>query len=206
MLNSLGQTLLKITSPGIPAFYQGSELWDFRLVDPDNREPVDFTSRVGLLKRLKQYGQAKSIDFARELHANWRDGRIELFLIWKALTFRRTFCQLFSLGDFRRVEVIGGRSENVVAFLRHYVSDWALVIAPQWLAGLSGGIDLDGQELFWKGASIALPADAPPSWENAFTCEELHSEVREGQKSFLIGNLLRHFPAALFKVQFHKNS
>jgi (1->4)-alpha-D-glucan 1-alpha-D-glucosylmutase len=197
MLNSLSQTLLKITSPGVPDFYQGSELWDFRLVDPDNRGPVDFTSRMGLLKRLKQLGGAKSIDFARELHANWRDGRIKLFLIWKALTFRRTFCQLFSQGDFRRVEVIGGRSENVVAFLRHFGSDWVLVIAPKWLSGHSGGIDSDGQELFWKGASIALPADAPPSWENVFTCEQLQSDVREGQKSLLIGNLLRNFPVAL---------
>jgi (1->4)-alpha-D-glucan 1-alpha-D-glucosylmutase len=206
MMNSLSQTLLKIASPGIPDFYQGSELWDFRLVDPDNREPVDFTSRIGLLQRLKQFGHAKSVDFARELQANWRDGRVKLFLIWKALTFRRTFCQLFSHGDFRRVEVIGGRSENVVAFLRHYGSDWALVIAPKWLAGPTAEIDLDGQERFWKDDCITLPADAPPSWDNVFTGEQLLSDVRNGQKSLLIGNLLRYFPVALLRSSFIKTA
>jgi (1->4)-alpha-D-glucan 1-alpha-D-glucosylmutase len=197
MLNSLGQTLLKITSPGIPDFYQGSELWDFRLVDPDNREPVDFTSRIGLLQRLKQLGRANSIDFTQELYANWRDGRIKLFLIWKALIFRRTFCELFSHGDFRRVEVVGGHSENVVAFLRYYGDDWALVVAPKWLARPSAGIVPDGQERFWKGASIALPTDAPSSWDNIFTGERLQSDVRADQKSLLIENLLRYFPVAL---------
>jgi maltooligosyltrehalose synthase len=94
---------------------------------------------------------------------------------------------------------MGNRSENVVAFLRHYGSDWALVIAPKWLAGPTAEIDLDGQERLWKDDCITLPADAPPSWKNVFTCEELNSEVREGQKSFLIGNLLRHFPVALLR-------
>lgn len=197
MLNSLGQTLLKITSPGIPDFYQGSELWDFRLVDPDNRGPIDFTSRIGPLQRLKQGSQTKSIDFAQELFVNWRDGRVKLYLIQKALIFRRTFSQLFSNGDFRRVDIMGERSENVVAFLRHHGSNWALVVAPKWLAGPDAGIDLDGQERFWKDASISLPADAPPSWHSVFTGEQLHSDIQRGQKSLFIRNLLRYFPVAL---------
>jgi (1->4)-alpha-D-glucan 1-alpha-D-glucosylmutase len=206
MLNSLSQTLLKIASPGIPDFYQGSELWDFRLVDPDNRGPIDFRSRIGLLQRLKQHDQTKSIDFAQELFANWRDARIKLYLIRNALIFRRTFCQLFSNGDFRRIEAIGDRSANVIAFLRHYGSDWALVIAPKWLAGPHVGIEPDGQERFWKNAFIALPADAPPSWENVFTGEQLQSDIRGSQKSLLIRNLLRNFPVALLSSSFVKKA
>ena len=206
MLNSLSQTLLKIASPGIPDFYQGSELWDFRLVDPDNRGPIDFRKRIGLLQRLKEHDQTKSIDFAQELFANWPDARIKLYLIRTALIFRRTFCQLFSNGDFRRVEAIGDRSANVIAFLRHYGSDWVLVIAPRWLAGPHAGIDLDGQERFWKDAFIALPADAPPSWDHVFTGEQLQSDIRGGHKSLLIGNLLRYFPVALLSSSFMKKA
>src|SRR5258707_6459895 len=98
MVNGLAQTLIKIISPGIPDFYQGSELWDLRLVDPDNRQPVDFAKRVSMLAALKQ--SEASASQASELAGHWEDGRTKLYAIWKALNFRRERPELFSKGDF----------------------------------------------------------------------------------------------------------
>jgi (1->4)-alpha-D-glucan 1-alpha-D-glucosylmutase len=95
MVNGLSQTLLKIVSPGIPDFYQGSDLWDLRLVDPDNRQPVDFALRTSILKALRQQ-PSQSVSFAAELTQHWQDGRIKLYAIWKALNFRRKRPELFS--------------------------------------------------------------------------------------------------------------
>src|ERR1700674_1140815 len=116
MLNSLSQTLLKITAPGVPDFYQGSELWDFRLVDPDNRGTVDFARRIELLNSLKQNLSREKTEFVGELLKNWTDGRIKLYLILKALGFRQEFSQLFTDGDFVPAEISGERSENVTGF------------------------------------------------------------------------------------------
>src|ERR1700680_3323616 len=116
MLNSLSQTLLKITAPGVPDFYQGSELWDLRLVDPDNRGTVDFARRIEVLKSLNQNATRETAGFARELLKNWRDGRIKLYLIAKALRFRQEFSKLFTDGEFVPAEISGERSEHATAF------------------------------------------------------------------------------------------
>jgi len=115
MLNGLSQTLLKIFSPGIPDFYQGSELWDLRLVDPDNRQSVDFAERQSMLESVRQGTASGALSFSSELIKNWRDGRIKLYLIWKALTFRREHRVLFDRGDFAPVDVIGTRKRNGAA-------------------------------------------------------------------------------------------
>ena len=89
-INSLGQSLLKVLSPGVPDLYQGTELWDLSLVDPDNRRPVDFSTRIKLLDELKGHELGGPEGFAKELLANWRDGGIKLYLLSEALEFRRT--------------------------------------------------------------------------------------------------------------------
>src|SRR5262249_16121717 len=92
MVNSLSQTLLKITAPGIPDFYQGSELWDLALVDPDNRRPVDFAQRHALLDSLMARVRDESADLAplcAELLKDWPDGRVKLYVTHRALTLRR---------------------------------------------------------------------------------------------------------------------
>src|SRR6202140_833378 len=105
MLNSLSQTLLKITAPGVPDFYQGSELWDLRLVDPDNRGTVDFVRRIELLNSLKRNSSPETTGFAADLLKNWTDGRIKLSLISKALKCRQDFSELFTDGDFVPAEI-----------------------------------------------------------------------------------------------------
>ena len=110
-INSLSQTLLKLTSPGVPDFYQGNEIWDFSLVDPDNRRAVDYEQRQKMLDSL---GQATP----EELLGNWRDGRIKLFLTQRLLIFRRENPALFAQGSYEPLELSGEFASSCVAFAR----------------------------------------------------------------------------------------
>lgn len=198
MINSLSQTLLKIASPGIPDFYQGSELWDFRLVDPDNRQPVDFAKRRAMLAGLKEMDQSRSFSVPEELTQNWQDGRIKLYLIWKALTFRREHDQLFSNGSFSQAEVQGKRRENVSGFLRHRAKDWAMIVVPRWLvARPHETVSPSHHDRFWADTEIRLQTGAPAIWRNVLTGEEMQSNILRGQRSLAVASLLRRFPVAL---------
>jgi (1->4)-alpha-D-glucan 1-alpha-D-glucosylmutase len=194
MVNGLSQALLKIISPGIPDFYQGSELWDLRLVDPDNRQPVDFAKRSTMLAGLKEQPES-SVSFAGRLTDHWQDGQIKLYAIWKALNFRREASELFSKGDFLQLEATGPRAEHILAILRRYRREWALIVAPRWLARTKAtrmGYDSDS---FWSETRIRLPDAAPKFWENIFTGENFATVGSQG--SLAIGEMLLHFPVAL---------
>lgn len=194
MVNGLTQTVLKIISPGIPDFYQGSELWDLRLVDPDNRLPVDFSQRVDMLAVLRQQEKPSAL-FAAELTRHWQDGRIKLYTIWKALNFRRERPALFCDGDFLELKTSGPLAEHILAILRRHNHECALFVAPRWLARARETRKIEPDSLF-KETSIQLPAGAPALWENLFTGETLASNKRL-QKSLVIGEMLKHFPVAL---------
>ena len=197
MLNSLSQTLLKITAPGVPDFYQGSELWDLRLVDPDNRGTIDFARRVKLLNAVKQNGGQEPVQFAKELRKNWTDGRIKLYLIWKALVFRQRFNELFSNGDFVAAEVFGKRAENVTAFFRVSQKHSALIIAPKWLAASVMEQDWNAPQPFWENTTIALPDYVTAAWRNVLTGEPVNA-LRNGHRgSIRVADAVRHFPVAL---------
>jgi (1->4)-alpha-D-glucan 1-alpha-D-glucosylmutase len=197
MVNGLTQALVKIFSPGIPDFYQGSELWDLRLVDPDNRQPVDFEKRASLLATFKRQSEAAA-SFARTLAQNWQDGAVKLFAIWKALEFRRARPKLFSAGDFHELEIAGQRAAHVLAILRHYKNDWALLIAPRWLARAkqeAGATDLTN---LWTDVTIGLPKAAPIAWANIFTGEKIKS-INARQKTIGVTEALNNFPLALLR-------
>ena len=199
MLNGLSQTLLKIVSPGIPDFYQGSELWDFRLVDPDNRQPVDFITRDQSLKALRNPATSLCDSLPEQLVRNWRDGRIKIYLIWRALTYRRERTQLFSGGDFVQIGAHGRRKENIAAFLRHHRKDWALVVTPRWLARSSAASNAVDADHLWGNTSIRLDSGTPISWHNCFTGERIATQAVRGRRSLRIRELLRRFPVALLR-------
>jgi len=196
MLNSLSQTLLKIAAPGVPDFYQGSELWDLRLVDPDNRGTVDFARRIKLLTSLKQNASREAAGFAGELLKNWTDGRIKLYLISKALKCRQDFSELFTDGDFVPAEVSGERSQNVTAFFRFSENQQALVLAPKWLAGSGLEQNPSAQGRFWGNTSILLPDNVAASWRNVLTGDSLPAE-RNQNTGLSVSSALKNFPVAL---------
>ena len=123
-INSLSQTLLKLTAPGVPDIYQGNEIWDLSLVDPDNRRAVDYDARRKLLSGLAGASP-------EEMLANWKDGRIKLFLTHKLLQYRRAHFDLFANGDYLPVQSTGKFAESVFAYARNHGGQTLLVIAPR---------------------------------------------------------------------------
>jgi len=161
-MNSLSRLLLKLTSPGVPDIYQGTELWDFSLTDPDNRRPVDYENRVHALEWIEKHGRPK------ELLRWWQDGRIKMFVLWKSLTFRREHAEVFMEGEYLPIEVSGRRAENVIAFARHLGDKWILVVVPRLMSQLTkAGTPALGR--VWADTVLQLPPQAPHQWRNVFT-------------------------------------
>lgn len=135
MLNGLAQTALKMTCPGIPDIYQGSELWDFNLVDPDNRRPVDFDRREALLAGIRaRRGEGERIPFVEDLRDRWPDGRIKLYLISTLLRIRQRFPQLFLQGQYQPLKVEGPLEERVCAFQRAEKAAHLIVVVGRFFA------------------------------------------------------------------------
>jgi (1->4)-alpha-D-glucan 1-alpha-D-glucosylmutase len=169
--NGLAQTLVKITAPGVPDFYQGTELWDLSLVDPDNRRPVDWALRRRALDELIAAARAAAdrAAFAEELVKSKEDGRIKLFVIREALACRRALAALFQQGEYRALEAEGPLAEHVCAFARLAGGQAVLTVVPRLLARRG----LDGAPLgraYWEDAtSLVLPPDAGTTFINPMT-------------------------------------
>ncbi len=133
VLDSLSQLALKIALPGIPDFYQGSEFWDFSLVDPDNRRPVDFAARAQALPALSTQADM------RALARTWLDGRIKLALMHRLLVFRRSLADVFAAGDYRPLTVAGAHRDHVIAFARCRGEDAVIVVVGRHFAALTDG-------------------------------------------------------------------
>lgn len=196
--NALAQVLLKITSPGVPDVYQGTELWDFSLVDPDNRRPVDFQRRMAFLAELKRREAHNLASLLRELLAHPEDGRLKLYLTYKALTFRRAQRTLFLSGDYWPLTVSGRRREHLVAFLRQHGEQYALIAVPRLLFSLApSGKPPTGRQL-WRDTMLQLPEEAPQRWSNVLTAETLViPNDDQGRKKVQVSDLLRRLPVAM---------
>ncbi len=158
-INGLAQALLKIASPGVPDFYQGSELWNFWMVDPDNRGPVDYRRRVELLESLHMREAAGRERLAEELAGSPEQDEAKLYVVAKALEQRRLQPELFAEGEYLPLEVAGAHARNVCAFARRRRNEWAVVATPLWLTQVAG----------WKDTALTLPPEAPHLWSNVFT-------------------------------------
>jgi (1->4)-alpha-D-glucan 1-alpha-D-glucosylmutase len=145
-INSLTQTLLKLTSPGVPDIYQGNEIWEFSLVDPDNRRPVDYQRRRGMLESL-----AKSKP--EELLQNWPDGRIKMFLTQRALRFRNEQVDLFARGNYLPLKASGPLADSCIAFARELNGKWIAVVAPR----LSSRVGFPPIGDSWKNTFVEFP-------------------------------------------------
>jgi (1->4)-alpha-D-glucan 1-alpha-D-glucosylmutase len=197
MINGLGQTLLKITAPGVADFYQGSELWDFRLVDPDNRGPIDFAKRDAALKSIASSEADARGGLVRDLIEHWTDGRIKLYLIWKALAFRNAHHDLFTEGEFIPLESTGCYAQSIVAFLRKSSSSSALVAVPRWLSKVPRNND---RTFDWCDTRLLLPAGSASQWSNVLTQNRVIARARDGASCLMIDELFRDVPVALLEA------
>ncbi|MGH8011045.1 MAG: malto-oligosyltrehalose synthase, partial [Candidatus Binataceae bacterium] len=158
MLNSLSQILLKISIPGVPDFYQGTELWDLSLVDPDNRRPVDFAERRRMLEMICADGITNRAELARELFMHAQDGRVKIYVIKRALEFRNAHRDLFAEGDYVPLEVTGKRRNHVVAFMRTLGDDQAIVAAGRFFLKLDK-LDEVTEPRTWRDAFVRIPRE-----------------------------------------------
>jgi (1->4)-alpha-D-glucan 1-alpha-D-glucosylmutase len=201
LYNSLSQTLLRITAPGVPDTYQGTELWDFSLVDPDNRRPVDYECRQQLLRDL-QRAAAPGQDLLKlvdGLVAAKEDGRIKLYTTYRALHCRRDRPGLFSAGEYLPLAVTGEKAGHLFAFARRTEQASAVVAVPRLLTRLTTGAHQPplGRGV-WRDTRLLLTGtDAAMRWRNVFTGEVLSSAAFEGQRALAAGEILAHFPVAL---------
>lgn len=203
MVNSLAQTLIKMTAPGVPDFYQGTEVWDFSLVDPDNRRPVDFAGRAALLAGLRERIAAGDLaELARELVEHWADGQIKLYTIHRALTYRRGAPDLFRMGDYVPLQTGGQAAEHICAFARRREARITLTVVPRLtarLTDLGARLPLGGE--VWSDTCVALPQDFPEGpYHNMFTGAEVGVSRKDGGVALAVGEVLAGFPVALLEA------
>ena len=192
MINSLAQTLIRIGSPGVPDIYQGSELWNFSLVDPDNRQPVDFALRRRLLAEVQSASHADMLE-------HWVDGRVKLFTVSRALRFRREHRELFLAGEY---EPLTGDVDDphVIAFSRRRDGEEAIVVVPRFLAAMMGGIPKSPLGLErWRMASVRLPRRLSKArLKNVFTNESVEPLIHRDVPWLLLSNAFQSWPVAMF--------
>jgi len=194
--NSLSQLVLKIASPGAPDFYQGTELWSLTLVDPDNRQSVDFGLRQRLLADLQaRDGAGSRAELLRELLEHRQDGRVKLFTTWQALLTRRKWPELFTAGEYLPLEVRGTHAERLIALARRRSGELAIAAVPRLTArvcGFGGPPPLAGA---WGDTVVVLPPEirGRSGLVDCFT-QRQYSLATESLRA---AELLEQFPAAL---------
>ena len=188
MLSSVAQTLLKAAAPGIPDFYQGTELWSLTLVDPDNRRPVDFTARAELLAQIAPALDTPTPEAVRALFDDWEDGRVKLYLITQALRLRRAHPDLFTHGEYIPVHAVGTHADRVVAFARRQGDEWCLTVVPRITMPLADGGQLPIGDV-WGDTQLDPPDGLPLVWRNVITAET--------PESLNIADIFAHVPVFL---------
>ncbi|HEX8696540.1 MAG TPA: malto-oligosyltrehalose synthase [Longimicrobium sp.] len=198
MVNALAQTLVKLTAPGVPDVYQGQEIWDFSLVDPDNRRPVDYGVRRRMLAELKARLVEDDLrELCRELVERWEDGRIKLYVTHAALALRQALPDVFGEGGYVPLAASGEKARHAFAFARRAGGEAAVTVVPRLVAGLTREHDfaLPAAKL-WKGTAVEVPAGR---WRSVFTGEELHARERGAAAELPLERVFAHFPVALLE-------
>jgi maltooligosyltrehalose synthase len=201
-VNSLSQLLLKMTLPGVPDFYQGTELWDFNLVDPDNRRPVDFEARCALVEELHSVASTDFAHCAAQVGSMWPDPRVKLLVTMRCLALRNQWPDVFTRGDYLPLVASGPAADHIVAFARRTDDRCAISIAPRHVQDLrsdaadhaEGGPNFD-----WGETRIVLPAEMSRvrSWwcQLSGRAAEIHDS--ETEPAIKIAALLEVLPVAL---------
>ena len=195
LINSLAQTTWKLTVPGLPDFYQGTELWDFSLVDPDNRRPVDYEARQQALACLQRAHRRDPERLCGQLLARLGSGEAKLYLIWRLLALRRDFGPIFTEGDYQPLEASGPGADHVVAYARTAPSGRIVVVAPRLPYRLTDGASLPVGTA-WSQTFIDLSSleRLGPSVE---WLSQLELDLGR-QPHVAVGELLARFPVAVW--------
>lgn len=191
MLNSLAQVIIKIASPGVPDFYQGSELWDLRLVDPDNRGKIDYNIRSRYLDYICEQEENDVPALVGELWETWHDGRIKLFLIHRLLKARKKMKELFSSGEYIPLDATGRFRDSVVAFMRMNSEQAAIAVAPRFLADFVPEGMLPAGDI-WEDTSLIIPGDFHCTMEDSVTGHQITLDNK-----VMLSKVMTVFPGVL---------
>jgi malto-oligosyltrehalose synthase/4-alpha-glucanotransferase len=200
IINALSQLVLKFTCPGIPDIYQGTELWDLSLVDPDNRRPVDFEVRAAWLKELEN--APKFLEIWKERNS----GKLKLWLLQRLLKIRTANTELFVSGSYVPIEVTGKYKKHLIAFLRKASDQAILVVVPLGLASISKHLDTESGTFNWEDTELLLPNDTFTFYENLLSNEKGNIDVLVPR--ILVNSILNSQPIGLlhFKANLAKRA
>lgn len=199
MMNSLSQLTLKMAAPGVPDIFQGSEVWDLNLVDPDNRRPVDFAARQQKLSDICSSITNASpccakLNMAKQLLADWKTGAVKLFVTAQGLGLRRRQASLFLRGDYQPLTISGPKASNIVAFARTLEGNAVIAVAPRLVTGVTGfegGLPI-GE--VWSDTELEIGGWASQPLHNIFTGQEVQPRLGGRVR---IQDLFNAFPVAL---------
>ncbi|HKR80739.1 MAG TPA: malto-oligosyltrehalose synthase [Nitrospira sp.] len=204
LYNSISQLVVKIAAPGVPDFYQGTELWSFHLVDPDNRGPVDYGVRSAMTEELRakmeRLGPDRA-DFARELFEQAHDGRVKMYTIMAGLEHRRLHPALFQQGEYLQLECGGSRKVHICAFARLYQHEALVTVVPRLVASLNP----DSKHppigaAVWEDSWIAAPPwPTLGEFRHVLTGEIITAESLNGRRVLPLAKVLNHAPVALLE-------
>jgi (1->4)-alpha-D-glucan 1-alpha-D-glucosylmutase len=200
LLNGLSQTLLKLTLPGVPDTYQGSETWTFSLVDPDNRRPVDYPARRAMLEALQAACRDRDEHTALlgELLDHLADGRAKLYLTWRILELRRRMPDFFRHADYVGLPADGTRSDNVVAFARHHAGHSIVCAAARRYRGLIEGPEERPCGTAWSDTVLTLPGGkARRRFRDLLSGATVDAPAIDGGTALACVELFAHWPVAL---------
>jgi (1->4)-alpha-D-glucan 1-alpha-D-glucosylmutase len=201
IFNSLSQTLLKITAPGVPDFYQGTEVWNLSLVDPDNRRPVNYEHNRGLLDSIKAGEEESPATLVDELTRQPEDARLKLYLTRRALRFRLKERELFAAGDYVALRALGARARHVISFARRLQAKEAIVIAGRFFTRLCGARQLPVGTRAWRDTVVLLGDKVAVGtiYRDALTGRRFRAVDYNGTSALILLDVLAHLPVALLE-------
>jgi maltooligosyltrehalose synthase len=175
----------------VPDTYQGTELWDFSLVDPDNRRPVDYAAREAMLRKLQRRDASQLLD-------NWQDGGIKMLVTARLLDLRKRRAAWFEGATYRAVDVRGSHRSSVCAFMRTAGGSHVLCVVPRLWQGIAGEYSWPIGDAFWSDTMLAL--DVPVAqWRNVLTHEVQRPLVERTGARVAVGAALATLPVAVFE-------
>ncbi len=198
--NSLSQTLLKIAAPGVPDFYQGSEIWDFSLVDPDNRRPVDYGLRCRMLATLRQMQEHGAVPLIEEATGHLTDGLIKLHVTSSALCFRKSHRDVLTKGSYLPLRAVGDRQNHVVAFGRSLGGCCTIAAAGRFFMALGATTGKPVGEAVWGDSELLLRRDyVRPAYRDVFSGRTIETDYRNGRHLLPLSEVFGHLPVALLE-------
>ena len=195
--NSLSQTLIKTTAPGLPDFYQGTEVWNFSLADPDNRRQVDY-GRLQKLAQLHAAEQDSTAALVDRLVADPADGGLKFYVTRCALRFRRQHRALFAKGTYVPLRAAGEKSKHVIAFARSFRGATVLVLAGRFFAQLGADSRIPAGAAAWGDAEVVLRKQLSPGpYRDVFTGKTITPVRRDGDIILPLADAFSHLPIAM---------